>query len=508
MRTALLLVAVPLALLLPRAAQAATINVTTADTYAKIEGAKPGDEVVIAPGKYTFRVFLTQQATPQQPIVIRALDPKNPPVWDFGSTLVEDAPGSYTAGDRGRGCWQLSGATSIHISGIVFTNCRNAGKNSAGIRYYNGTKDIIVSDAVFRTNDDGMTGGTQGSEMTVLHSEFDRNGNLTAGAPTHNVYIYGGTFTMRYSYLHDPVQAQNFHIRAKDGVIEYNWIARGKSYEGDLMTDDDDPGTGPYAQKLLLRGNVIVQGAPQNTSQIIAVYNDSGAVQLTLALRAVDNTFVVALPNSNVVHLSNADGTTMTAELSNNLFSSGKPVLIEDTGKGTASGTNNWFPTGTPVGALTASVFGSAPFKNAGGMDFTLAPGSNAIGAAGASVAGLPDREYFQNETVARMYRVRATAKDIGAFESTTTGAGIGPYDTPPPQTDGGVPVTDGGWTPGDEAGLAPDAGGYGDPGFAGPSAGCGCRQAPGGSPAGGVLVGLGALVGVLRRRRRATASS
>ena len=91
---------------------AALINVTTNDNYAKIEGANPGDEVVIAPGTYAFRVYLTKQATPTNPIVIRALDPTRPPVWDFGNTLVENAPGSYTAGDRGRGGWQFSGAQS------------------------------------------------------------------------------------------------------------------------------------------------------------------------------------------------------------------------------------------------------------------------------------------------------------------------------------------------------------------------------------------------------------
>ena len=73
----------------------------------------------------------------------------------------------------------------------------------------------------------------------VEFSEFDGNGNTNASSPTHNIYIYGGTFTMRYSYLHDPVQAQNFHVRAQQALIESNWIARGASYEGDLMTDDD-----------------------------------------------------------------------------------------------------------------------------------------------------------------------------------------------------------------------------------------------------------------------------
>ena len=33
-----------------------------------------------------------------------------------------------------------------------------------------------------------------------------------------NIYIYGGDFTLRYSYVHDPVQAQNFHIRAQTSV--------------------------------------------------------------------------------------------------------------------------------------------------------------------------------------------------------------------------------------------------------------------------------------------------
>jgi hypothetical protein len=82
-----------------RAASAATINVTPADTFAKIESAQPGDEVVIAPGTYKYRVYLTQQAPAGNPIVIRAADPANPPVWDLTGVMVNTAPGSYTAGD-------------------------------------------------------------------------------------------------------------------------------------------------------------------------------------------------------------------------------------------------------------------------------------------------------------------------------------------------------------------------------------------------------------------------
>jgi hypothetical protein len=132
------------------ATRAATIPVGPSDSYEKIEAAQPGDEVVVAPGTYRFRVHLTRQAPSSQPIVIRAQDPSNPPVWDLAGTLVEDAPGSYGAGDRGRGCWQISGGTNYRISGIVFTHCRNAGGNAAGLRYYGGARGIVVRDCVFR----------------------------------------------------------------------------------------------------------------------------------------------------------------------------------------------------------------------------------------------------------------------------------------------------------------------------------------------------------------------
>ena len=134
-------------------AQTAVINVSPGDSYTKIESARAGDEVVIAPGVYGFRVYLTAQGTSNNPIVIRAQDPSNPPVWDFGTTLVENAPGSYTAGDRGRGGWQFSGAQNYRLSGIVFRNCRTSSKNSAGIRYYNGTTNLYLKDCLFIQNE-------------------------------------------------------------------------------------------------------------------------------------------------------------------------------------------------------------------------------------------------------------------------------------------------------------------------------------------------------------------
>jgi hypothetical protein len=484
---AVALIAASFALASPRAAQAATIAVGPGDSYQKIESAQAGDEVVIAPGTYTFRVHLTKVGTATAPIVIRAEDPARPPVWDLSSVLVENAPGSYTAGDRGRGCWQISGGAHYRISGIVFKDCHNAGHNSAGMRYYNGASGILLRDCVFRANDNGLTGGTGDSSITVEYSEFDGNGSLQASssAPSHNLYIYGGTFTLRYSYVHDPVQAQNFHIRSSNSVIEYNWFARAKSYEGDLMSNDDLSGVSAVRQTMLLRGNVIVQNAqPGNTGQVIAVYNDGQVAGLSFSVRLVNNTFVGNGGHAALVHLSNADNTVMSAELVNNIVSGTSVVtLVEDAASATVTGTNNWIATGAIATGLSASIVGAGPgFANAAAKDFTLASGSGAIGKA-ATAADLPGGEYYRDEQVVRMGRVRAAAKDLGAFESTTSSAPAGPY---------GAPIS-GPADAGADAPIAVDAGAQGVGGASGAGGGGGATAAPdSGSQGGGGSGGAG----------------
>jgi hypothetical protein len=425
-----------LAMLLPElSSRAALISVTTNDNYTKIESAQSGDEVVIAPGTYAFRVYLTKAAT--NTITIRALDPANPPVWDFGAVLLDNAPGSYTAGDKARGGWQFSGAKNYSISGITFRNCRNAAKNAGGIRYYSGTTNLSIRNCLFAFNDNGLTGGTQDSQATVEFCEFSTNGNPAASlsSPTHNIYIYGGYLVMRYCFLHDSAQGQNFHIRCRDATLEYNWFARANNYDGDLMTDDDFTGTGPFTQALTLRGNVFLQNPlPGNHSQVIAMFNDGGLPNLTLKLRALYNTFVGANTNSAFVHVSNADGTRMNVEVANNIIYGTKtPSLVEDGVHGTVTGVNNWLQTNAVPGPLTGSIQSASPgFRNPAANDYTLAGGSACVGAANTFVYGLPGKEYYQNELTKCQWRIRPASRDLGAFESSSTNNPVGPYDPVP----------------------------------------------------------------------------
>jgi hypothetical protein len=523
-------------------ARATQISVSPADgntAYTKIEAARAGDEVVIAPGTYKFRVYLQAQAPANDPIVIRAADPANPPHWDLSGTLVESAPGSYTAPDKNRGCWQISGGTNYHIDGIVFENCHAADNDSAGLRYYAGASGIVLTNCLFQNNDNGLTGGTENSDMTVEFSEFDSNGNTNASSssPTHNVYIYGGTFALRYSYLHDPKQAQNLHCRAVQSTIEYNWFDRAKSYVGDLMTSDDyaNAPSGSLAQSMTLRGNVIIESQNQaNQGQIWAVYNDEASGSpVSFSITALYNTVVGDGAHTAFIHLSNADATVMSADVNDNIVSgTSQPLLVEDGAHGTVTGKNNWLQMGAAAAGLTGSVFGAMPgFSNAASDDFTLAAGSHCIGAADTGVGGLPTDEYYQNETNARMYRVRASAMDLGAFEHTTTGVPIGPYGpvssssdagpgdagaailgdaSAPPDATTGVDVLDGGQPAASADGSTPagsDASGGGAP-SGGSGGGCGCRTAIDAQPSAGAYLpwfALGAAIARGRRRRRST---
>jgi hypothetical protein len=529
--------------LVARPAAAAVINVSPADgntAFTMIEGANPGDEVILAAGTYAFRVYLQQTATAANPIYIHSQDPANPAIVDLSSAsggLVDNAPGSYTAGDKARGCWQLSGASYIHVDGIVFQNCHAADYDSAGIRYYNGTTNFLLTNALFKSNDNGLTGGTIGSDgitesqATVEWSEFDANGNLAASSssPTHNIYIYGGDFTLRYSYLHDPIQGQNLHCRAINSTIEYNWLSRAKSYTGDLMTNDDyaNNPVGALSQTMTFRGNVINEGTQANDSQIWAVYNDEASGSpVSFHITMLYNTLVgTSGGHAALVHLANSDGTTMSADLESNLvFNSTVAVLNDNPPTGTVTGSNNWLMTGTSTTGLTGSVLGDDPgFTSASSLDFVPTAASPCVGAANDTVSGIPVDEYYENETVTRMYRVRPSARDIGAFEHDTTGVGIGPYSG----VDGGIVVgTDAGVTGSTDAGHgSTDSGSPGrkdsgvvhtDGGEAGGSAGdggsaaalssggCSCQLGASKSVAEGAVWGVGWVGLVLRRARRA----
>jgi MYXO-CTERM domain-containing protein len=478
------------------------INVVPTDpadtNYAKIESAVAGDEVVVAPGTYSFRVYLEGQGTAQDPIIIRAEDPNDRPVWDLDGDITANFPGSYGGGDRGRAIWQITGS-HYYVSGIVFRNGSDGVGDGGGIRF-KFSDQVTLHDCLFQFNDNGIQGA--GTGTLVEFCEFDRNGLPGSPDGSHNLYIHGGTLTVRYCYIHDARRSQNMHIRANASVFEYNWITRSASYMGDMMPCTMDPCDTQHT--MLLRGNVFVRGTPTNDGQVFVMYNDQGDPDVRFSFTMVNNTIIGNSDGAALVHFGNQNpalNQMQTAVLNNNVvYDVARIFRVDDPGltNWSASGTHNWLSQGTAdTNGLQNTVLGTDPgFTDLSQRNLLPTGSSPLVGAARSDLSDLPDKEYYRDETVTMQWRPRLTVLDIGAFESTTSGEPVGPYSTSDGGTgsDGGGPAADGGPP-------VSDGGGDGDGGTNGGSSskgGCNCRSHP--VPGGW---GLWALVAILLLARR-----
>lgn len=387
-----------------------TITIYPGDPYTKLEAANPGDTVLIAPGTYNFRVRLNKAATAQEPIVIRALDPTNRPVFDYTGWTegwvngVPPFPGSYSGSDAWRSAWRVEGS-HYTIDGIIIQKANNAGNlnfdNTAGLRYMATTDSLTVRNCRFYANDMGIQGG--GKDVVIEYCEFDRCG-YAGSDQSHNAYILGGNnFTFRYNYSHDCVGGQSLHARGRNIIVAYNWFQNASNYELDMMTNTLTYDAGANGiQDMLLLGNVFVQnpgvGGGFNGSKFVTLYNDVGAPNPTFNLTALWNTFVVTDPNAQttqgVIQFSRATLAGGTVIMSNNIVSGhARTAIITDAGAGVlnSSGVNNFFVTGSPIGNLTNTIFGaSAGFADAANSDLSLAAGSPCIGVADLSVIPAP----------------------------------------------------------------------------------------------------------------------
>lgn len=391
---------------------ACDITIVPSSTFAQLEAVSPGQTVCIAPGTYHFRVWLNKAATADHPITIRALDPAQRPVFDYTGWThgwvdgVPPFPGSYMGNDAYRSAWRVDGS-HYTIDGIIIQNANNAGNpnfdNTAGLRYLN-SSHLTVRNCRFFANDMGIQGG--GSNTIIEYSEFDRNG-YEGSDQSHNIYILGGdNFTLRYSYAHDSIGGQNFHIRARNATLAYNWFQNAADYEGDMMTNQAnyDPGiTG--IQNLLLLGNVFVQNAaPANQTKFITLYNDDSSVaKPTFNLTALWNTFIFndTYPyGAGVIKFSTATLAGGNIVFSNNVVAgvgatTARAAIITDGGSGalSSSGSSNFFLSGFAgqSGNLTASIIAADPkFADPQHSNYSLQTSSLATGLAATSASPSP----------------------------------------------------------------------------------------------------------------------
>ncbi|MFL5318348.1 MAG: right-handed parallel beta-helix repeat-containing protein [Myxococcaceae bacterium] len=416
-------------------ANAATIPITPASSFTDIEAATAGDEVVIAPGTYKFRVFLGNEGTAAAPIHLRAQDPSNPPIWDLTGQDPADWPGSYTGGDNGRGCWQVRGSHYV-IENIVFKGCKAVTSGtSAGIRVVNAT-DVTVRGCSFSACDNGVE--TVAPDLTVEFCEFHQN-------LQSSIASYGGTLTARWNLMTDS-GSSHLYLGGGSVTLEYNWMSRWGDYAIHFGYCEEFCGgtslADPISKVLTMTGNVMVAGPASVNDRIVTLYasqaesTDGTGTLSVLEARFVNNTIIGTAVNAGglaFLLIANQPGAVQHKVTFMNNALVGVAAAYTENVPGNADylvrGENNWLPTGADFGALTGTLQGASPgFEDESAMDFRPNVSSELRNHAALVTPPLeaPVSEYYRDEIVAALARTRQKVADIGAFEYGNDAAPVG----------------------------------------------------------------------------------
>ena len=376
--------------------------------------ANPGDVIEIEPGTYyldTPRIQVLRSGEPGKPITIRGVvkDGK-PPVIDGSNVNVK------------RGIFRTEETTHdvvfedlelCNAAGSRFADREAFGVNAGGI-YFQG-KNLTARRIHTHHNEDGWF-ATEGSDNIVIeNSEIDHNGTLFEAEhnATHNFYFCARHQTVRNSYIHHSGEAQNFKSRGWHTVFAYNWVEEDAGYSVEVASGNGG--------NTLWIGNVIIkrslQGRPQR--RILGVGDGTGVAAGTLTM--INNTVISTMPSD--LYLFTQEKATCNIVLINNVFAGPSVNFLENNGKGTITGTHNWFQKGMKVPeTVKDSIFGDDPgFVNMKGHDFRPAVGSALVG------AGLAGPEYLSEEQ--KLEKVFPEAEPTKNWAQTVKRDGAGVVD-------------------------------------------------------------------------------
>ena len=371
----------------------ATLRVGPTRTYPTIRSAaqavQNGDSVLIDAGTYPGDVCAWYASD----LVVRGV----------GGRAVLPASGAQ---EGGKGTWVVYGR-NFTAENIEFSGARVPDGNGAGIR--NDTSGfLVVRNCVFRDNENGILGGAD--SMLIESCTFDRNGVGDPGR-THNMYIWGRSVTVRYTYSHRANIGHNLKTRGQNNYILYNRIMDESDGTASYSIDVPDCG------RTYIIGNVIEQGPNTDNSTIIAYGAESASN--TQDLYVINNTIVNNRPNGGT--FVSIGGSTPTKIWNNVFYGPGTPWA----GGSVTSGNN-----------FIATAYDNAPkFASPSTFDFHLTSASpltivNAGSSPGVSSTGYPltpTREYVYDAQ--GKDRPAQGNLDIGAFEF-----GSGPVaDVTPP---------------------------------------------------------------------------
>ena len=365
----------------PPYADAATLRVGPTRTYTRIASAaavaQDGDSVLIDAGTYVGDVC--------------SWNARNLVVRGVGGRPVLNANGQNAAG---KGIWVVVGG-NFTAENIEFYGATCVDLNGAGIRS-DAPGYLVIRNCYFHDNEDGVLAGAD--SMLIESCVFDHNGIGDPGR-THNMYIWGRSVTVRYTYTHRSVLGHNIKTRGQNNFILYNRIMDESDGNGSYAIDVPDCG------RTYILGNVIEQGPNTDNSTIVS-YGAESTLN-TRDLYVINNTIVNnRTAGGNFISIG---GSTATVIRNNIFYGPGSSWS-----GGIVTSSNNYVST----------TLDNAPrFADPAAYDFHLTSASpitivNAGISPGTSSTGYaltPTSEYIYDAQGAA--RVVSGQLDIGSFE-------------------------------------------------------------------------------------------
>lgn len=387
-----------------------------------------GDTVNIHPGTYNEVKKWTANGTSGSPITIRGVGATRP---------VIDATGKSVSGSGSipRGVFQVEG-DHVVIENLELVNARN-GNNGAGIRITADATNVTIRGCRIRNNDMGMMSDNCDAVL-VENSEIHHNGTADFSGYSHNLYMGGGSITVRGCHIHSATHGQNVKSRAHFTALFYNRIEHSQDGEVGLV---DAPETTTAHSHAVMIGNVIIsknRGSGWNNSRFVLFGSESGNAH-NGTLSFINNTCIAGATTNTFLTISHTDSDLVAR---NNVFV-GSTKLAALTAGASAVGSGNWATTGAVIPAgITGTVTGAAP-GFISGSDFHLAAGSPCIdiGTAGATYldGGGISRSAVATHTYEGLGLLTARgdsgAPDAGAYAGPSSGGGGGGGGTPPPSS-------------------------------------------------------------------------
>lgn len=260
--------------------------------------ARDGDVVLVDAGVYPG----ARSVWPQSRLLIRGVHGRAHLV--AGGTLAQ-----------GKAIWVMNG-DQVVVENLEFSGARNGSGNGAGIRAQG--RRLVVRAAYFHDNDMGiLSNNGADQEVVVEYSEFADNGDASGKA--HNIYVGSiRRFELRHSSSHGARRGHLVKSRARENLVEYNWLADvpagPSSYELDFARSTEAKVT----------GNLIVQSAASPNGAMLSYgAEDRGRPPLG-RLRVTSNTFVsLRSPRIFIANLS-----AQPALVEDNVFAGGTGTTI------------------------------------------------------------------------------------------------------------------------------------------------------------------------------------